>query len=478
MTDLTHVLAVDLGAESGRVLRISFDGARLTTEDLHRFPNNPVMAGGTLYWDALRLWHEIQQGLTLGLDGAASIGVDAWGVDFALLDGDGRLVSNPVHYRDARTNGMTDWVFERVPRRTVFERTGSQFMPINTLYQFASLVKHDSSALRSASVAVSMPDLFNFWMTGNIGWEFTHATTTQAFNPRTNTWDYETLEALGVPIQWFPQILQPGTQIGEYKSLPVILPPTHDTGSAVAAIPAADERFAYISSGTWSLIGLEVTTPIITEASYHANVTNEGGPYGTFRYLKNVMGLWLAQQSRATWRAQGQDYSYDELSHLAESAEPFRSLVDPDAVEFLPPGDMPARVREFCRATNQPIPETVGQVMRTIYESLALKYRWALDRMVATSGKRVDVMHVIGGGSKSAVLCQMTANAIRRPVVAGPVEATALGNAIVQLITLGSIPSLSAARAIVAQTASTVRYEPQQEDAWDAAYSRFEGIIR
>lgn len=473
-----YVLAVDLGAESGRVLRIDFDGQRLTTGDIHRFPNNPVYAGDTLYWDALRLWHEIQQGIAAGLDGALSVGVDAWGVDFALLDGDGRLVANPVHYRDERTQGMTDWVFERVPRRTIFDRTGVQFMHINTLYQFASLVQQNSPALKSAAVAVSMPDLFNYWMTGEIGWEFTHATTTQFYNPRAGNWDYETLEAIGVPIQWFPQIVQPGTQFGVYKGLPVIMPATHDTGSAVAAVPAADEHFAYISSGTWSLIGLEVGTPIITEAAYRANVTNEGGPYDTFRYLKNVMGLWLAQQSRATWRAQGTDYTYDELSRLAEAAEPFRSLIDPDAIEFLPPGDMPERIREFCRATDQPVPETTGQVMRAIYESLALKYHWALQRMVATSGKRVDVMHVIGGGSRSAVLCQMTANAIGRPVVAGPAEATALGNGIVQLITLGKLESLVDARHVVARSVETHRYEPQQQEEWDDIYARFEHLIR
>lgn len=473
-----QVLAVDLGAESGRVLRISFAGGRLTSEDLHRFPNNPVHAGDTLYWDVLRLWYEIQHGLALGLDGAASVGVDTWGVDFALLDGDGRLVSNPVHYRDARTNGMPEWVFERVPRRTIFERTGTQFMQLNTLYQIASLVRWNSPALKAAAVAVSVPDLFNYWLTGRIAWEFTHATTTQFYNPRMGGWDYETLDAIGVPIQWFPQILQPGALAGEYKGLPVVLPPTHDTGSAVAAIPALDENFAYISSGTWSLIGLELPAPIISDASYEANVANEGGPYGTYRYLKNVMGLWLAQQSRATWRAEGHEYSYDELTRLAEAAEPFRSLIDPDAIEFLPPGDMPLRVREFCRVTDQPIPETVGQVMRTIYESLALKYRWALDRMMTTSGKRVDVMHVIGGGSRSTLLCQMTANAIARPVVAGPAEATALGNALVQLIALGVLPSLAVAREAVASSTDTIRFEPMQQEEWDAVYTRFKELIR
>jgi rhamnulokinase len=473
-----HVLAVDLGAESGRVLRIRLEGQRLSADEMHRFPNNPVYAGDTLYWDALRLWHEIQQGVAAGMDGALSVGVDAWGVDFALLDGDGRLVSNPVHYRDARTSGLTEWVFERVPRRTIFDRTGVQFMPINTLYQFASLVQKNSPALKSTAVAVSMPDLFNYWLTGEIGWEFTHATTTQFYNPRAGNWDYETLEALGVPIQWFPQIVQPGARFGHYQGLPVIMPATHDTGSAVAAVPAVDEHFAYISSGTWSLIGLEVNTPILTEAAYRANVTNEGGPYGTFRYLKNVMGLWLAQQSRATWRGQGSDYSYDDLTRLAEAAEPFRSLIDPDAPEFLPPGDMPERVRAFCRATDQPVPESVGQVMRAIYESLALKYRWALERMIATSGKRVDVMHVIGGGSRSALLGQMTANAIGRPVVAGPAEATALGNGIVQWITLGELSSLAEARRVVAESVATRRYEPQHEQEWDAAYSRFTNLIR
>jgi len=470
---MKHVIAIDLGAESGRVLRVGFDGGAFHFEEVHRFPNIPVEAQGTLYWDVLRLWHEITTGLGLAGTDVAGIGVDTWGVDFALLDRDGNLLSNPVHYRDSRTDGMYDWLFERVPRRTVFERTGIQFMIINTLYQIASMIHNDHPLLEYAATFLPIPDLFNYWLTGEKTAEFSHVSTMQIYNPRTGDWDFETLQAIGAPTDMFGPIVQPGTPIGTYNDIPVIAPACHDTGSAVVGVPTTTPNYAYLSSGTWSLIGLEVGEPVINEAAYAANVTNEGGAYGTFRLLKNVMGLWIAQQCRATWLQQGTDYSYDQLTAAAMDAAPFRSLIDPDDDLFLPPGDMPARIREFCQRTGQPLPQTTGQIMRTVYESLALKYRFALDRLVDLTDRPVDRLHIIGGGSQNNLLNQMTANATGRTVITGPVEATALGNAIVQFITLGELDNVAQARAILSKTIGTEAYNPEAGNDWQAAYERF-----
>lgn len=477
-TLMVNVIAVDLGAESGRVTRVGFDGDKLYIDEAHRFPNVPVVARGTLHWDVLRLWSEIAAGIDKASADAAGIGVDAWGVDFALLDLDGRLVGNPVHYRDGRTDGMFDWVFSRVPRREVFERTGIQFMIINTLFQLASMAASDSAQLQAAATYLSIPDLFTYWLTGEKLCEFTHATTTQFYNPRARDWDRQLLSQVGIPTEMFGEIIAPGTRVGSYQGIPVFAPATHDTGSAVVAVPTTTQDYAYISSGTWSLIGLELVQPVINDDSYAANVTNEGGVDSTYRLLKNVMGLWIAQQCRTTWRGRGEEYSYDDLTALANDAEPFRSLIEPDDAAFLPPGDMPSRIREFCRRTGQPIPETVGQVMRTVYESLALKYRRALDDMMALSGRRVERLHIIGGGTQNRLLCQMTANAVGRLVVAGPVEATALGNGIVQLIALGEIGGVGQAREILSRSIASQTYEPQQSQAWDAAYQRFLALDR
>jgi rhamnulokinase len=477
---MANVIAIDLGAESGRVARVTFNGSALHLEEIHRFPNIPVRVGKTLHWDALRLWNEIQTGIDAASksgDKPAGIGLDCWGVDWALLDRDGNLMGNPVHYRDSRTDGMMEWVFERVPRRTIFERTGIQFMQINTLFQLASQVKAGSAQLETAKTFLSIADLFNYWMTGAKVCEFSHATTQHIYNPRTYNWDWETLNAVGIPTHLFGEIVQPGTRLGEFNGIPVFAPATHDTGSAVVAVPTTTADYAYLSSGTWSLIGLELPEPIISDAAYEANVTNEGGYGGTFRFLKNVAGLWIAQQSRATWRAQGTEYSYADLTQLAVEAEPFRSLIDPDDNAFLPPGDMPSRIRDFCARTGQPIPETPGQVVRAIYESLALKYRHSLDTLSSLSNRTIERLHIIGGGTQNTLLCQMTADAIKRPVVAGPIEATALGNAIAQLIAVGELGGLSEARELLSRTVETALYEPKQPAAWDEAYGRYQNII-
>jgi rhamnulokinase len=468
------VLAIDIGAESGRMMAAHWDGSTIHMEEVHRFPNVSVVANKTRYWDFLALWSHIQQGIGKGQrHQPASLGVDTWAVDFGLLDRRGELIGNVVHYRDARTDGMMEVVFARVPQHEVFAQTGIQFMQLNTLYQLMSLVEAQSPLFEIAETFLTVPDLLNYWLTGEKACEFTNATTTQAYNTLTHRWADDLLERLNIPRRIFPVVIQPGTKLGHYESIPVIAPATHDTGSAVAGVPASGTNYAYLSSGTWSLLGLETSNAIVNDAAFNANVTNEGGVYGTFRLLKNVMGLWLLQQCRATWSAQGDDYEYAALTEMAEPAPPLISLIDPDNPVFLPPGDHPHHIREMCRSTGQPIPETKGAVVRCVLESLAIKYRYVLDKLISLTGQKVDVIHIIGGGSQNQLLCQMTANATERVVLAGPVEATALGNALVQFITLGELSNIAEARQIVANSSQLMHYEPTNDTRWDDAYQRF-----
>ena len=467
-----HVIAVDLGATSGRVMDIAFDGAQLQLEEVHRFPNMPVQTPNLLHWDVLRLWHEITAGIGAVSD-AASIGLDCWGVDYALLDSAGELLANPVHYRDPRTNGAMQWVFERMPRREIFERTGIQFMPLNALYQLAASIRDGSPLLDQAATLLTIADLFNYWLTGSKTCEFTEATTMQLYNPKLDDWDRDIMSAVGIPTDILTPIVAPGTKIGKYSGIDVILPACHDTGSAVVAVPSITENYAYLSSGTWSLLGLELDSPIISHASYQANVTNEGGYGGSFRLLKNIMGLWVADQCRATWRAQGKAYSFAQLTAMVEGAAPFKAFIEPDDAAFLPPGDMPARIVDYCHRTGQPAPATDAEVMATVYVSLAYKYRYVLEQLIAVSGRAVDCLHIIGGGSRNALLNQMTANAIGRPVIAGPAEATATGNAIVQLIAIGELSGVSEARALLSQSDENRLYDPQDSAAWNDNYARF-----
>ena len=467
-----HVIAVDLGATSGRVMDVAFDGAQLQLNEVHRFPNIPVQTPNSLHWDVLRLWHEITTGIG-AVAGAASIGIDSWGVDYALLDSAGQLLANPYHYRDPRTDGAMEWVFERMPRREVFARTGIQFMPLNALYQLAASIRDGSPLLDHAATMLTIADLFNYWLTGSKTCEFTEASTMQLYNPNLDDWDPEIMAAVGIPTDILTPIVQPGTNIGSYAGIDVIVPACHDTGSAVVAVPTTSENYAYLSSGTWSLLGLELDEPIISDASYAANVTNEGGYGGTFRLLKNIMGLWVADQCRATWKAAGVDYNFEQLTAMVAGAAPFKCLIEPDDALFLPPGDMPARIIEFCVRTGQPVPENDAEIMATVYVSLAYKYRYVLEQLIAVSGQAVDRLHIIGGGSRNALLNQMTANAIGRPVIAGPAEATAAGNAIVQLITIGALSSVAEARAMLSASAENIRYEPQDTATWDDNYARF-----
>ena len=455
------VLAIDLGAESGRVMAVHFDGSRLQLEEVYRFSNHALLVNGSLQWDILGLWREVQVGIGRSRGRPASLAVDTWGVDFGLLDRNGNLIGNPVCYRDQRTEGMMDAVFERVAKADVFAQTGIQFMAINTLYQMMSLV--GSPHLQIAERFLTVPDLLNFWLTGTQVCEFSNATTTQMLNPYSGYWATEMLDTLGIPTHIFPEVVQPGTHLGTFNAIPVLAPACHDTGSAVAGVPTETENFAYISSGTWSLVGLEVMGPVVNQAALTINASNEGGVYGTFRLLKNVMGLWLLQQCRATWQKAGRAYSYAELVVLAESAKALQSIVDPNDDRFLPPGDHPAHIRDFCQQSGQLLPQTDAAIARCVFESLALAYRDVLLDLQALTGRTIEVIHVVGGGARNRLLNQLTADATGIPVLAGPTEATVIGNALVQLISLGELAHLKEGRQLVANSYRLERFEPQGE---------------
>ncbi len=487
MSKSLNLAAIDLGASSGRVMLARFDDKHLTLEEAHRFPNGPVRVNDHLHWDVLRLFEEIKTGLAKAAKVAplGSLGLDTWGVDFALLDRDDNLINNPFHYRDPHTNGLLEKAFEIVPQEEIFGRTGIQFMQINSLFQL--LAMKGSAALENAAAFLMIPDLFNFWLTGVKANEYSNATTTQFYNPITRGYDLDLLESLGLPNQIFPEIVPSGTNLGSLlptvaeetglTQIPVIAPACHDTGSAVAAVPIENPRAAYISSGTWSLVGVEVPEPVITSQSLNYNFTNEGGVNGTIRLLKNVTGLWLVQECQRVWAAKGQDYTWDQITALANGATPFGPLVDPDHIDFLSPIDMPGAIQNFCTRTDQQPPESPAAILRGIFESLALKYRWVLACLEEMLGCELEVIHIIGGGSRNGLLCQLTADATGKPVIAGPVEATALGNALVQAISLGYIDSLAEGRRLVAKSFPMQTYQPRRVNGWDEAYARFTRLL-
>lgn len=479
-------LAFDLGAESGRAVLGHFDGGHLNLEELHRFPNGGVRVLDSLHWDVLRLWNDIKAALSMCAQrniGLSGIGIDTWGVDFGLLSKDDVLLGFPYHYRDSRTDGMLAEAFRRLPQATIFARSGCQFLQINTLYQLLSMAVHRSPILDVAETFLMIPDLFNFWLTGRKVCEFTDATTTQFYDPRKKDWSTEICAALNLPSEILPEIVQPGTQLGTLlpsvaaetglSEMPVIAPACHDTGSAVAAVPAKKDNWAYISSGTWSLMGIEVSEPIVTDQALALNFTNEGGVEDTFRFLKNIMGLWLVQECRRTWAQAGDEMSYDRITELAEDAKPFRALINPDDDVFLPPGDMPTRIVDYCKQTGQPPPSGTGEILRCALESLALKYRWVLEKLEVVHGRAIEVIHIVGGGAQNQTLCQFTADATRTPVIAGPIEATAIGNIAVQAIACGSIGSISEARGVIHRSFNVITYEPQNSAGWDQAYQQF-----
>ena len=487
MTAAHNYLAIDLGAESGRTIVGSFDGKQLTLNETHRFANAPVRLNDGLRWDVLRLWSDIKEGIGKS-KAIESIGLDTWAIDFALLDKNNSLLSNPFHYRDARTDGMMDEAFKRLPRAKIFSNTGIQFMQINTLYQLLAMSVQKSSLFDVAKTFVTIPDLFNFWLSGELTNEFTNATTTQCFNPLKRDWATPVLDAMEIPLYLFKPVTYPGTRIGTLLpnlaeetgvgAIPVILPACHDTGSAVVAVPAKNEDFVWLSSGTWSIMGAEVREPCLTEKALEYNFTNEGGVNGTWRLSKNIMGLWLVQECRREWMREGKEMSFDALTQLAAESEAFLSIIDPDDAEFLHPGDIPSRIQKFCVDTNQHVPQTKGQIIRVALESIALKYRLVLERLEELTGKHHDPIHIIGGGTKNKLLNQFTADSTGCTVIAGPVEATAIGNILMQAIGMKHLGSLAEAREVIRVSFESEIYEPNRKADWDEAYSRLQKVMK
>jgi len=487
-------LGVDLGAESGRVLAGLLDGKQIRLEEVYRFSNGPVPVAGTRRWNVIGLWSSILKGLSLAAqkygDRIISVGVDTWGVDYALLSGKQELLGQPYHYRDPRTEGMLNLATSRVSKADIFDATGLQFMEINTLYQLLSMQQTDPELLHQADKFLLMPDFFHWLLSGSQVVEFTNATTTQCLNPKTGDWAWDLLRRLEIPTAMFPQIVPPGTKLGTLRDevmqqtglgkIDVIAPATHDTASAVAAIPTSNTGkadWAYISSGTWSLMGVEVDSAVLGRRAFELNVTNEGGIDGTYRLLKNIMGLWLVQECRRAYERRGTTLDYSELADAAASADAFRSLVDPDDPRFLSPDDMLDAIKGYCEETSQPAPETAGQFIRCALESLALKYRKVLGWLEELTGTPVEVIHIVGGGTKNELLNQFTANSCQIPVITGPVEATGLGNVLVQARAAGSVSSLAEIREIVRNSTETCQYEPQDREIWEQAVQRFDLLL-
>ena len=480
-------LAVDLGASGGRVVSGVFDGRLLELEELHRFENGPVSMGGLLVWDLVRLWQEVVTGLRAAAvrHGRAvqSVGVDTWGVDFSFLTSDGALLANPVCYRDARTQGMLAAAEAIVPRDEIFAATGLQFMEINSLYQLLALKRQHPSMLAAADRLLMIPDLIHWLLSGELSNERTNATTTQCFDPRRRDWAFDMLARLGLPRHVFGPIVEPGADLGPLRpeiaaetgltGVRVIVPGTHDTASAVAAVPALEPpcsrpEWCYVSLGTWALVGAELDQPLVTPECRSHNFTNEGGVGGTTRLLKNICGLWLVQQCRASWQKAGQEWSWEQLTALAAEAPPLVTLVDPNHPSLVAPADMPEAIRSLARSGGNPVPETTGAVIRAALESVAAAVRKTLEELDELVGRRVGRVHVVGGGVKNALLCQMIADATNRPVVAGPVEATAIGNLLVQLVARDGAVDLRTVRSVVRDSFELTHYQPRDADRWNA----------
>ncbi len=483
-----HV-AFDLGAESGRAMAGRVKAGVLELVEIRRFANAPVREGEALRWDLPRLCVEMQRALeqiAADVPVVDSIGVDTWGCDYGLLDADGGLVGNPYCYRDARTDGVMECVFTRVPRSRIYEVTGIQFLPFNTLYQLVAAARQTPEELAKADALGTIPDILNHWLTGVLRAEFTNATTTQMVDARNRRWANDLLDEVGIPTRLLPPLVEPGTVLGSLKpalssglgGTPIVAPACHDTGSAVAAVPAREGR-AFISSGTWSLLGTEVPAPVITPAALAANFTNEGGVFGTTRLLKNIAGLWLLQCCRREWAREGREFTYDHLSRAAmtDDRSAFDSLFDPDDPSFLHPEDMRAAIAAYCRRTGQPVPKAPTDYTLAILQSLAFKYRVVLDTLEALTGTRITEVQIVGGGSQNGLLNQFTADATGRAVLAGPVEATALGNIAMQMVATGGAGSIADARAIVERSFPVIRLLPTHADRWDAHYARFKTYV-
>ena len=487
-----NLIAFDLGASSGRGIAGRFDGRGLTIQEINRFVNEPVAPTGHLYWDVLKLYDEIRQGLlkyaNAGAGAIASIAIDTWGVDYGLLDRYGQLIGNPFHYRDARTEGMFEAAFERMPREMIYQKTGTAFQIFNTLYQLLSLRLKFPEYLDRARTLLFMPDLLGYFLTGEKATEFTEATTSQLLDARTRTWSAELLDAMELPQDLFTQIDYPGTvrgtirkELGEALGIgpvPFVAAATHDTASAVAAVPASSGSYAFLSSGTWSLMGVEVPTPIISEKTLRWNYTNEGCAGGGYRLLKNIMGLWIIQECKREWDRHGAVHGFGELMEMGQAAASIQSFIDPDYELFFRPGGMPQRIAEFLKQTGQRVPDNKGEMIRCICESLALKYRWSMERLEQILGRKLDVLHIVGGGSQNKLLNQFTANAINKPVICGPTEATAIGNILIQAMALGAVKDQAEIRQVVKASFPTEDYLPMDTQTWEDAYGRFLQILK
>jgi len=485
------VLAFDLGASSGRAIAGSFDGSRLTLDELHRFSNDPVMMNDTFYWDFTRLMYEIKTGIqkasSLGCD---SMGVDTWGVDFGLITKNGRLVDMPVNYRDVRNIPMPEEVFKKVPASRVYGSTGIQIMDINSIFQLYYIASRTPELIDMAESMLFIPDLINYYLSGAKVSEYSIASTSALLDAKTGNWDRDLITSLGIKDHILRDIVPCGTKIGSLsakvadelnvKPLDVIASAGHDTAAAVAAVPVKDknENWAFLSCGTWSLLGMELDKPLINDETYAANFTNEGGVGGTIRFLKNIIGLWLMQESRRQWQREGSDMSFADIDKLTAQSKPLQRFIDPDYPEFVRPGNMPKRIADFCIATGQSAPETKGDISRTITESLALKYRRNIEQLERLTGKKIDTLYIIGGGVKDKLLCAYTACATGKRVVAGPVEATATGNILTQLISAGCFKDVWEARECVERSYPVDVYEPENTAEWDAAYEKFLKIIK
>lgn len=486
---MKKVLSFDFGASSGRAMLASFDGEKITMEEIHRFSNDPVIVNGTMYWDVLRLFFEIKTGITkaTNMGGFDAIGIDTWGVDFGLIDKRGKLLANPVHYRDTRTEGVWEEVYKIIPKEELYNRAGTQFMRFNTVYQLMYLKLYEPEILENAEKMLLMPDLFCYMLTGEMRAEASIASTTNMFDPYKRDWDFELIEKLGYPKKIFPEIIKSGNVTGMLsdeiceelgcEKVPVIAVCEHDTASAVAATPSSTKDFVYISCGTWSLFGIESPEPIINEQAVKLDFTNEGGFKDTVRFLKNIMGLWLIQESRRQWKREGEEVSFDTLEKEALAAEPFKCFVNVDDPIFETAGNLPRRVKEFCQKTGQYVPETRGEIMRCIYQSLAMKYKYTFNKLGEIGDRKYESINMLGGGIKDKLLCQMTSDACRVPVLAGPTEATVMGNIAVAFNALGEIKDFEALRKVTAASTDLKIYEHQNSDAWEKAYIDYVKIL-
>lgn len=493
MAQFSKVLAFDFGASSGRAMLFTFDGEKLQIEEMHRFSNDPVMVNGSYYWDVLRLFFEIKQGISKTMNAGhkdiEAIGIDTWGVDYGLFDENGVLLGNPYHYRDTRTDGMVDLADKKVGKKYIFEQTGIQFSFFNTLFQFMAAKEKNDSSLKQAKKMLFIPDIFNYFLTGVMKNEYTIASTSMLLDPHTKQWNKELMEKLGIPTDIFCEIVQPGEEIGKLSDaiceelgcpkIPVIAVGSHDTASAVASVPVTEDySYAYISSGTWALMGAELDAPKVTDMSYRYDFTNEGGVCGKIRFLKNIMGLWIIQECRRQWAREGKELSFDDMEKAAWGAKAFESFIDPDYHDFATPGNMPQKIRNFCEKTGQKVPQTEGEIIRCAAQSLAMKCRMVAEALENVQGKKLSAVHMLGGGIKDTMVTSFVANATGKKVVAGPVEATSTGNAVVQLMALGKISSLKEARAIIRDSFPIKVYEPQDSEEWNRAYETFQTIAK